>query len=55
VPKENEEETYLIMTKILERHLGCVPVISINDVKKPDDRNNREYLIKCFFKQFEQS
>ena len=50
VPKENLEETYQIMCKILERHLGCVPVISINGLKRKDERNNKEYLIECFKK-----
>jgi len=52
IPREKEEETYQIMTEILVRHLGCVPVISINNVKRKDERNNKEYLIECFKKQF---
>lgn len=33
VPKEKEQETYEIMSCVLRKHLGEVPVISINDNK----------------------
>jgi hypothetical protein len=31
IPKQHEEKTYVIMAKILESHLGGIPVIDLND------------------------
>jgi hypothetical protein len=44
VPKEKEEETYQIMAKILKEHLGKVPVIAINEIKRYPE-NSR--LLEC--------
>ena len=52
VPKEHENKTYDIMSNILNKHLGSVPVISINDKKKYHQTNTEEIIMNQFEKHF---
>jgi hypothetical protein len=52
VPKEHLDLTYSIMSKILNKHLGSVPVISIDDKKKYHPMNTEEVIMNQFEKHF---
>ncbi|WP_418637593.1 hypothetical protein, partial [Winogradskyella sp.] len=52
VPKEYEAKTYHIMIETLKKHLGSVPVISINDEKVYHQTSKEENLMIQFEKHF---
>jgi len=52
VPKKHENKTFDIMSNILNKHLGSVPVISINDVKKYHYTSSEENINIQFEKHF---
>ncbi|QXP58432.1 hypothetical protein [Olleya sp. HaHaR_3_96] len=52
VPKQHLDLTYSIMSNILNKHLGSVPVISIDDKKKHHPTNTEETIMNQFEKHF---
>ena len=52
VPKEHQDATYNVMIEILNKHLGSVPTISIDDKKIYHKTSTKENLMILFEKHF---